>query len=78
MARPEKTHPLYHWRQQNSRMPLQQLAEKVGCTQSHLSEIENGNNDPSLDLAVKLSRVTGIPVERFSSDAVTLNCSVDQ
>jgi transcriptional regulator with XRE-family HTH domain len=70
MARPEKTHPLYHWRQQNGRMPLQKLAGEVGCTQSHLSEIENGKNDPSLELAVKLSRATGIPVEKFSRERV--------
>lgn len=65
MAKPEKTHPLYHWRMQNGRKSLQALAELVDCTQSHLSEIENWNNDPSLDLTARLHRVTGLPMDAF-------------
>lgn len=65
MARPGKTHPLYLWRKQNGNVPLQELAREVGCTQSHLSEIENGNNKPSLDLAVRLQSITKIDVREF-------------
>jgi DNA-binding XRE family transcriptional regulator len=65
MARPQKTHPLYQWRMQNGHKPLQALAELVGCTQSHLSEIENWKNEPSLDLAARLHRETKIPMEAF-------------
>lgn len=69
MARPEKTHPLYRWRKANGNVSLQKLAKDVKCTQSHLSEIENGNNKPSLNLAVRLHRVTKIEVEDFVGSA---------
>jgi transcriptional regulator with XRE-family HTH domain len=65
MARPEKTHPLYRWRLKNGKMPLQALAKEVGCTQSHLSEIENGKNKPSLDLAARLHSITKIEMTEF-------------
>lgn len=49
----------------NGRRSLQSLADEIGCTQSHLSEIENWNNEPSLELAARLFRVTSIPIESF-------------
>lgn len=69
MARPDKDHPLYHWRMANGRRSLQSLAEAVGCTQPHLSEIENWKNEPSLDLAARLHRVTGLPMTSFVKHA---------
>jgi transcriptional regulator with XRE-family HTH domain len=68
MARPDKDHPLYHWRKANQRS-LTSLASEVECTQSHLSEIENWNNEPSLDLTARLHRATGIPMEKFVKQA---------
>lgn len=65
MARPEKTHPLYHWRRLNGSKTLQEVADLVGTTQSHLSEIENWNNEPSLDLAARLHNVTKIDMKQF-------------
>lgn len=64
MSRPEKTHPLYHWRQER-KISLHALAGQVEASQPHLSEIENWNNKPSLELAAQLSRVTGLPMESF-------------
>lgn len=64
MARPEKTHPLYLWRKQN-RKTLQALANDLEVTQSHLSEIENWNNEPSLELAARLHTHTGIDMKAF-------------
>lgn len=62
------THPLKAWRlRQEPKKTLAALALGVGVTASHLSEIENGNNEPSLELAVKLSRETGISIEMFAS-----------
>jgi transcriptional regulator with XRE-family HTH domain len=69
MARPAKTHPLYHWRMEHGRKPLHALASAVGCTQSHLSEIENWKNEPSLELAARLHRATGIPMQAFVKNA---------
>lgn len=64
MARPEKTHPLYFWRKQHS-TTLHALASDLDVTQTHLSEVENWNRTPSLDLASRLHRKTGIPMEKF-------------
>lgn len=64
MARPEKTHPLYHWRKLHGKT-LQALADDLDVTQSHLSEIENWNNEPSLELAARLHDTTGIPMALF-------------
>ena len=56
------------WRRQNGKT-LSELAAKVGCTQPHLSEIENWRNEPSLALAARLSDVTGIDMKEFVSEA---------
>ena len=61
-----KEHPLRTWRHsQEPRKTLADLANAVGVTPSHLSEIENWNNDPSLDLVSRLHRVTGIEMAQF-------------
>lgn len=57
-------HPLRAWRNEQ-RKTLARLSGEVGCSASHLSEIENGNNEPSLALAAKLSKATEIPIDRF-------------
>ena len=41
------------------------LAERVGVTASHLSEVENYKNEPSLDLADRLSKTTGLGIGEF-------------
>jgi transcriptional regulator with XRE-family HTH domain len=46
-------------------MTLNDLAGKVSVTPSHLSEIENWNNEPSLVLAERLQRETGIAMAEF-------------
>jgi transcriptional regulator with XRE-family HTH domain len=64
MARPDKNHPLASWRS-NHKRSLQSLADEVGCTQSFLSEVENGNRTPSLKMAARLGQATGIPLDAF-------------
>lgn len=61
----EKNHPLTIWRREK-RLPMQELADKLECTQSFLSQIETGKRQPSLGMAAKLSRETGIPIEAFA------------
>lgn len=46
-------------------MTLAALARLVGVTASHLSEVENYKNEPSLDLASRLSDVTGLEMKTF-------------
>ena len=42
-----------------------ELAAQLGIVNSHISQIETGDRMPSLPLAIKLSKLTGIPVEDF-------------
>lgn len=67
-----KTHPLTAWRKANGKFAQQKLAELVGCSQAHLSEIENGNNKPSPQLTKRLHKVTGIPATELSPDLAEL------
>lgn len=62
-----ETHPVRAWRKsQTPKVTLATLADRLGITPSHLSEIEKGNNEPSLALAVKLNRETGIDIAQFA------------
>jgi transcriptional regulator with XRE-family HTH domain len=65
MTRPPTNHPLRAWRRLNGAKTLQEVADLVGVTQSHLSEIENWKNEPSLDLAARLHAHTGIDMKEF-------------
>ena len=46
-------------------------AERLGVSRSYLSDVVNGNRRPSLDLAVRIARLTGgaVPVESWVPDA---------
>jgi transcriptional regulator with XRE-family HTH domain len=71
-----KEHPLRIWRHsQEPRKTLADLAAEVGVTPSHLSEIENWKNEPSLDLLSRLHRVTGIEMSRFVRGAESTECT---
>jgi transcriptional regulator with XRE-family HTH domain len=52
------------WRRRHGKT-LQDVADAVGVTQPHLSEIENWKNEPSLDLAARLHAHTGIDMKAF-------------
>jgi plasmid maintenance system antidote protein VapI len=41
------------------------LAGELGIAPSTLNDIMKGRRQPSLPLAVRLSEMTGVPVERF-------------
>jgi transcriptional regulator with XRE-family HTH domain len=71
-----KEHPLRVWRHsQEPRKTLVDLANDVGVTPSHLSEIENWNNEPSLDLLSRLHRVTGIEMSCFVRGIKPTECT---
>jgi putative transcriptional regulator len=46
---------------------VRQIAPKLGCSWTHYSDIENGRRNPSLDLAIKISKTYGFKVEKFIS-----------
>jgi len=39
-----------------------ELAEKLGVSKSHISEIESGNKTPSLELIERYSKMFGLPM----------------
>jgi transcriptional regulator with XRE-family HTH domain len=59
-----KTHPVYLWRK-SSGVSQRSLADAIGCNQSFLSLLEAGERSPSLALAARLKRATGLPLETF-------------
>lgn len=59
-------HPVRHWRKSRS-MSAGDLARELHITTAHLSQIEHRKGRCSFDLALELSRVTGIPVEKLYS-----------
>ena len=54
-----------HYRFLQSRMTQQQLAESVGVTRQTIIAIEKGSFNPSVKLALKISRVLGVSVEKL-------------
>ena len=46
-----------------SEMTQQQLAEKVGVTRQTIVAIEGDKCSPSLDVAFRIARVFGVPLE---------------
>lgn len=52
----------------NRKLSLRQLAEKVGCTESFLSKVENNRVRPSLPMIHKIAVNLGISVARLFSE----------
>lgn len=53
-------------------MTQEQLAEKVGVTRQTIIAIEGGKYSPSLELAFRIARVFGTPLEEvFQADSET-------
>lgn len=45
------------------------LAERLGITDQHMSGVVNGKETPSLQLAARIERETGIPASAFAEVA---------
>lgn len=62
-------HPLESWlkEKREAGVPIgkRALARAVGCSPSRMTQIIKYGDEPSLALAAKLSRETGIPIDRF-------------
>jgi putative transcriptional regulator len=54
---------LRRYRFENDGMTQQQLAERVGVTRQTIISIERARYKPSIELALRLARVFGVPVE---------------
>ena len=51
----------------HNEMTQQDLAEKVGVTRQTINAIELGKYSPSLEVAFKIARVFGVPLEEVFS-----------
>ena len=59
-----RVHPLQNFRKEQS-LSKAALAKLVGVSRSYMARLENGERNPSLTLAAKLSETTGIPIGQF-------------
>ena len=61
-----------HWlkelRSESGTMTQEQLAKKVGISRTMITEIENGNANPSVKVAKKIAAVLGFDWTRFYDD----------
>lgn len=64
----KKRHPFRIWRKARAKT-LADIAADVGCVPSYISDIERGEKQPSLTVASKLSRMSGIPIDKFALEA---------
>lgn len=46
-------------------MSQKELAERAGITQSHLCDIEQGRNKPSIDVAIRIAKVLDVESIKF-------------
>lgn len=43
-----------------------ELSDRLGISEGHLSHLINGNRQPSLDLALKIHDLTGVPIKSLT------------
>lgn len=58
------TQPPFRRIRQEHGLSLAEVAERVGCTPSHLSRIERGIARPSVEVLYELTRALGMRAER--------------
>ena len=63
MAKPNIRNHIRRLRFDRSEMTQQELAEKVGVTRQTVIAIEGDKYSPSLEVAFKIARVFGVPLE---------------
>ncbi len=51
-----------------NRLTLKQVAEKAGCTESYISQLENGNANPSIATLKKIAAVFKVQIVDFFID----------
>ncbi len=55
-------------------MTIKELAQAIGqTTHSHISELETGRRPPSLEIALKISRMFGVSVDKLVKDELELD-----
>lgn len=65
---PEEIGPKLKAMREARRLTLKQLADWVGCTGAHLSQIENGHTSPSIATLKKTAEALGVNIVDFFTD----------
>ena len=63
MAKHRRAYPTVHAWMEATGHSQYELAQQLGICDSHLSNILSKTRKPSLDVALKLSRMTNVPIE---------------
>ena len=50
------------------KMSIREMAESLGISHQHYNDIENGNRNPGIELAIKMADFFKVPVLRFLRD----------
>jgi transcriptional regulator with XRE-family HTH domain len=51
-------------------MTVREIAPLMDMSFSHLSDIENGRRNPSIDLSMKMAKFYGVDLNKFFTDRV--------
>ncbi len=55
-------------------MTIKELAQAIGqTTHSHISELETGKRPPSLEIALKISRMFSVSIDKLVKDELELD-----
>ncbi|MEW6486501.1 MAG: XRE family transcriptional regulator [Thermodesulfobacteriota bacterium] len=65
---PDEIGPRLKILREGRRLTLKQLADQVGCTGAHLSQIENGHTSPSIATLKKIAQALGVNIVDFFAD----------
>ena len=69
MAKTAVTNKIRRLRFDNGEMTQQELADRIGVTRQTVNAIELGKYSPSLEVAFRIARVFGVPLEEAFSYA---------
>jgi len=72
MSEPAIRNNIRRLRFERDEMTQEELGRRVGCTRQTIIALEQGKYLPSLELALRISRTFGVPVENvfeYQSDA---------
>lgn len=59
-----------------AKLTQEQLAEKIGISQKHLSRIEQGYHNTTFDTIISLAKVLNVPTDAFAADLAVENKNI--
>jgi len=65
---PDEIGPRLKILRERRRLTLKKLADQVGCTGAHLSQIENGHTSPSIATLKKIAEALGVNIVDFFNE----------